>query len=206
MSATVYAITHRDTGREYVGATSRKVEVRWSAHVSASRQPIKERDNSTRMRIVCALREHGAEAFDFEVLATLPTFEEAKLAERIAIATRAPAFNACSGTPGDHVRTLETRAKVSAANARAWAEGRRSRTASLETRAKMSAARIGRHHDATTCALIGQANSRRLVTDETRAKMSAARRGVKHGPMSEATKAKIAARALERSAARKTRA
>jgi hypothetical protein len=125
---------------------------------------------NTRMPIVLALREHGAGAFDFIVLATLPTEREGKLAEHAAIAARQPAFNACSGPSGDHERTAETRSRVSEANRRAWAEGRRSRT----------------------------------VSAETRAKMSAARRGVKHGPMSEATKAKIAASARARSAERKS--
>jgi len=204
--AALYSITHRETGREYIGATSQKVEVRWAAHISASRRELDERDFNTRMPIARALREHGVEAFEFKVLELLPTLTAAREAERQAIAARDPAYNACSGPPGDHERTAETRAKVSLANARAWAEGRRRRAASGETRARMSSAHKGHEHSAKTRALIGEANRRRIVSDETKAKMSAVRRGVKHGPMSEATKAKISARAKARNAARKAEA
>lgn len=200
--ATLYSITHRDSGREYVGVTTQLVQSRWRFHISRAGKPV-DHDANTGMPIVRALRDHGCEAFDFRVIATLPTAEEGLIAERIAIATRQPAFNACSGPTGDHERSPETRAKVADSNRRAWADGRRSRRFSPETRAKMSAAHRGHQHSSETRALIGEANRRRVVTEESRAKMSAARRGVKHGPMSPETKAKIAASARARAAARK---
>jgi group I intron endonuclease len=204
MSA-LYSITHRDTGREYIGMTKRRVESRWADHVSVSRRAESAGDYNTRMPIVRALRRYGAEAFDFRVEATLPTAEEAKIAERIAIALRRPAFNASRGGDGNgnYIRTPETRLKISLSNARAWAEGRRSREVSSETRERMSAARSGRKHSAETRALIAEANRRRVVSEESRAKMSATRRGVKHGPMPAETRAKIAAKARARYAGNK---
>jgi hypothetical protein len=204
--ATVYSITHRSTGREYIGCTTQRVQLRWAYHRYASKKPLTEDDFNTQMLVVRALREHGAEAFDFGVLATLPTAEEGKEAERVAIAVRKPAFNACSGPTGDFPRTAETRARMSAANTLAWAEGRRSRMVSAETRAKMSVAKKGRPATAETRARLIEANRTRIVSDDARAKMSATRRGVKFGPMSEAHKAKIGASARARYAARKTQA
>lgn len=201
--STVYSITHRESGREYIGVTTQPVKNRWGCHLSSARQPESDSNTNTRMPIVRALREHGEAAFDFGVLAVLPTPEEGRLAERIAIALHRPAFNACSGPIGDFERTRETRLKMSAANRKSWAEGKRPRTATAETRAKMSEARRGRKHGPQTRALIAEANRQRSITDETRARMSASQRLRKHGPMSEETKAKIAAKALARSAARK---
>ncbi len=109
--AVVYSITHRESGREYIGVTSKKPRVRWRQHVAHARA-----GRSLTMPVVRALAKHGAEAFEFKVEAELPTFEEAKLAEMIAIATRRPAFNATAG--GDGIRGLkhrqDTRAKMSA--------------------------------------------------------------------------------------------
>jgi group I intron endonuclease len=185
--ADVYSITHAETGRQYVGVTSRHVKSRWAEHVSVAR---KQRRSTHFYR---ALRKYGSGAFDFKVEAALPTFDEAKIAERILIAIRQPAFNSSAGGDGavGHRHSVEARARMSAAH-----KGRQpvlGRKASAETRAKMSAAASGKTKSAEWRAKIAEGNRRtwsegkrsRTASPETRAKMSAAH------------KARVAARKAE---------
>jgi len=111
MSCTVYSITHRASGREYIGITSGCARKRWARHLWDGR-----RGRGT--RIARALRKYGKDAFDFKVEAEVSTFDEAKIAEKRAIAARRPAFNLTAGGDGTvgYVPGAETRAKISAAN------------------------------------------------------------------------------------------
>jgi group I intron endonuclease len=109
MPCSVYSITHRATGREYIGVTSRKPGDRWARHCLDA---AKGRGH----RLHRALRKYGRDAFAFKIEAELPTQQEAWLAERIAVALRCPAFNLTrggEGTPG-WTHSAETRAKMSA--------------------------------------------------------------------------------------------
>lgn len=147
MTATVYTITHRDSGRQYVGQTGKPVTQRWSGHISsAERRPVGP--------ITFAIRKHGSRAFDFQVLATLPTAAEAKIAERLAIACMRPAFNATAGGDGTHgmrhkPETLKRFSEIARAQQRQPPPGVGTAAALLvhtgakrtaETRAKMSMA------------------------------------------------------------------
>lgn len=175
--AAVYSITHAETERQYIGVTSRCVETRWNEHRFEARR---QRHGTHFYR---ALRKYGPEAFDFKVEATLPTFDEAKIAERILIAMLNPAFNITAGGDGmlGYRHTAESRARMSAAR-----KGKQPTTlglkASPETRAKMSASATGKPKSAEWRAKIAAGNLRawsegkrsRTASPETRAKMSAA--------------------------------
>lgn len=133
--AFLYSITHRETGREYIGVTSRSVKLRWYEH-----QYQAQRGRKT--YIASALRKHGVDAFDFRVEAQLPTHAESLIAERIAVALRRPAFNLTVGGDGTsgYTHTAETRSKL-----RAQKLGTKR---SAETNAKIVAKQLGRKRPA----------------------------------------------------------
>jgi group I intron endonuclease len=186
MTASVYSITHRETGRQYFGITSRRPEKRWSEH--------KKNRRSRNTHIACALRKYGPEAFDFKVEFETADFETAKLAEKELIAEFKPAFNLTVGGDGviGYVFTDEARAKMRAAGlgrrqppeARAKISVAMSkRVVSAETRAKMSASQRGRNVSAETRAKIAASVSKCTGwkhSEETKAKMRQAQTGRKH--------------------------
>lgn len=97
---TVYCHIHTESGRRYVGLTKLTMMKRWNRHVY---------DAIRRSRGITyfhnAIRKHGKDAFDHEVLETCQTLEEANAAEEKWIAhfdTRDPekGFNLKKG--GDH--------------------------------------------------------------------------------------------------------
>lgn len=59
----VYVIRHLGCGKEYVGITTRRPELRWLQHVRAAEQ-------GGHCLIHCALREDGLQTFSFEVVWT----------------------------------------------------------------------------------------------------------------------------------------
>ena len=145
MTAHVYSLTHRETGRQYIGMTERGVHVRVLEHVGDARC-------GSRTHLHRALRKYGRDAFDVRVEAELPTADEAKIAEMIAIATQRPAFNLTRGGDGTRGR------KVSDAERQAMRE--RALALTPEQREQMAVPRRGR-----------------VVSEQTRARISAARKG-----------------------------
>lgn len=205
MTAYVYQIVHVSTGREYVGVTSQAPEQRWAEHRSRA----KARYNR---HLYNSLRKHGADAFAFKVIATLPTFDEAKIAERIAIAIRKPVYNLTVGGEGTvgfkfspeqlarlsvaHVglkQTDESRAKRSESLKRAYAEGRRK--VADGARLALTAwnrAGAGKRLSAEHCAKLSAAGRGRKRPPEAIAKTAAGLRGRQ---VSAETRAKISAAA-----------
>jgi group I intron endonuclease len=171
MLSSAYKIMHRDSGREYVGITSRDPQVRWKEHqydAAAGR---------TKMHVHRALKKYGTEAFDFEVVAQVPTLEEARIVEMLLVATERPAFNLTAGGQGQRgrVKSAEEREKIGA--------GRRGQAVSDEVKAKIS--------KAVSVSLVGNQRAKGVKhTAESRANMGAARVGTKRSPE---TKAKMAA-------------
>jgi hypothetical protein len=135
---------------------------RWREHRGSKRPD---------MPISRAMRKHGPDAFDYRIEAELPTFEEAKLAEMIAVATRRPVFNATMGGDGTRgaVRTPAQRAKL--------AEYARARGTKALTEAARQA-NTGRHHSEERKARISAGNRGKTVSAETGARISAAKTGV----------------------------
>lgn len=100
MKWTVYCHTHTESGRRYVGLTSRSMERRWSQHVVQSRA-----SKDGRWHFPNAIRKYGPEAFSHEVLAECKTLEDGNATEEALVLqyeTRDPSkgFNLMKG--GDH--------------------------------------------------------------------------------------------------------
>lgn len=72
----VYCHTHRESGRRYVGYASNGMMCRWRDHV---RNAIHE---NRKCELSRAIREHGPEAFNHEVICTAQTLKDAKFLER----------------------------------------------------------------------------------------------------------------------------
>jgi group I intron endonuclease len=164
LPALLYSITHRDTGRRYIGITGGTLARRMQAHDQ------QVRSGKRRSFVHAAINKYGWNAFDVQVEAQLPTREEAQIAERIAIALERPAFNMTAGGDGVGGPTASATLKKS------WASGNRARKASPETRAKMSASHKGKSVSARVRAALNWTGRRH--SDEARAKMRATRKGV----------------------------
>lgn len=76
MAWTIYCHTHTDTGRRYVGLTSRTWQRRWAQHLVQSRST-----KGGRWHFPNAIRLHGKDAFDHHVLEVCETLETANAAE-----------------------------------------------------------------------------------------------------------------------------
>ena len=70
----IYTITHKDTGRTYVGMTS-SPQRRLSDWRSLAKNP------KTKVPLACALRDKGVDQFDFLVVDTAETYDDAAALE-----------------------------------------------------------------------------------------------------------------------------
>lgn len=179
----IYCITHRASGKRYVGQA---VDI----HRRTGRHKNPKRKNHHAIGL--AVLKYGADAFDFAVLESC---QRNSLNEREAywigeLKTLSPnGYNLnCGG--GVHVTSDETREKMKTA----W---RARGPVSDETKAKLRAAGVGRLHTDESRAKIGAANMGRASTvkgvarsAETRAKISKSREGHAH---SQATKSRLSA-------------
>jgi len=192
----LYVVTNKVNGKQYVGYTQRSPSVRWSQHRTHAK-------NGSTLRFHRALRKYGAEAFEWQVVAQAATSKLAAEAERALIVQYRPEYNMTEGGDGGGPRSTETCLKISAAlkgksksaehvaalRKPKSAEGRANISAahlglkqSAETRAKRSAALKGNQnaagckHSEETRRKIALGNTGKTVSAETREKMSRARR------------------------------
>lgn len=157
----VYRITHRESGKFYIGITARTVSVRWREHKRGRGQSV----------LAKAVRKYGPAAFDVQTLAYAADADEARELERYLIARLDPPYNLTDGGEGcwglergpcpQHVRD-----KIAATL--------RGRKLTPEHRAKL----IGR-----PAHLKGK-----MMPAETRAKISAAKKGQRITPEQQARK------------------
>lgn len=185
MGWTVYSVTHRATGRQYIGVTCRPVSRRWDQHRSDARK-------GRGWLLAKAIREHGAEAFDFAVIVSHLNEAAGKETECRLIALLEPAFNITPGGDAMPVMTPEQRAAKSA-SMMGKSLNPVGHQVTLATREKIAAALRGRKaSEETRAKLRGRVPHNRgvPVSAETRSKISRAKKGVK--PTAEA----LAARAL----------
>lgn len=210
-SAGIYTITHRASGRCYVGQ-SVNILRRWGVHRAALRH---NKHLSKYLQRVWA--KYGEDAFDFQLVENcepddLTEREQFWMDELLPVFNTAPAAGSNRGIKfsAEHrakigeantkrVYTEETKAKLSAA-----AKGKKyclGLKRSDETKAKISAARmgnknwIGRKHSPESIAKMSAAKMGRKLSPEHRAKISAANTG-KEGTMTgrkhtDETKAKM---------------
>jgi group I intron endonuclease len=203
----IYTITHRSSGRSYLGS-SVDIDKRWVVHRSSLNRGT---HHSPYLQRVWS--KHGAAAFDFEVLCET-TRAELRREERRLIRERQPAFNCMRAMVEGPLRhSPATREKLSAAQYRLWQERRDAGTDTLseEHKARIAEAHRGlTHTDAAKAKMSASAKTRPPISDETRrklsesgkrqkgrkftaehkAKLSAARKGKRH---SDEQRAKIAA-------------
>lgn len=134
-----YKVTHVESGKAYIGITTRNLKIRWKEHRICSR----------RFGVSPAIRKHGPSAFSIEQIASAKSLDDLHELERTLIkqhGTLAPAgYNLSGGGDGTWNPSEETRRRISIA----------ARSMSDATKKKISDAGKGRRKSAETCAKIG---------------------------------------------------
>jgi len=73
----IYLVTHRASGRQYVGQTLLQIQDRWEEHIRSS-----EEANQDGPHLRCAIRKHGRRAFTIEEIDRTESFHDANKKER----------------------------------------------------------------------------------------------------------------------------
>lgn len=221
----VYAITHVQTGRKYIGK-SYDPKKRWREH---RRDALRPRHKSS--LIHRAMHAYGLDAFKFEVLGRYASDEEALRAEAFWVArlrtnVRGIGFNLTNGGRGGMAgipKSPEHRARIAAAHrgrkhsaahiaamrlvpqtpekgARISAalRGRKRRPLSGLVREKLAIVNLGRRHSPETKAKLSALKLGKRASEETRAKLSRLRLGRKRAPFSPTAMANLKAAGLAR--------
>ena len=128
MYGVVYKITNTTNGHFYVGQTKMRLLSRWSKHKQDARQ-------GKGWVLAAAIRKHGSDVFELEVLTTCDSRDALNAAEINYIFMLRPQYNSCAGGGGVGSPTAEVRQKISQA-----AKGKKR---SAQTRARMSVAQAG---------------------------------------------------------------
>ena len=169
---TLYEIVHRETGREYVGITTQRVQRRWAHHARA------------KSHIGNALRAYGAEAFDFRIITVYPNAAAAKQAEIDRIAARKPAFNKTAGgdgtngySPTEEHRERLRKAILGRKRSAEFCAKCRAKKVSAETREKIRRARLGQTWSVDVREKCAAGRRGKPNTAEAKAKISAALTG-----------------------------
>ena len=170
MAGYVYLITHRDSGRGYVGQTTNPNPIRrWQGHVC---------DASSRFRCTIdrAIAKYGPEAFVFEVMGAAQTQQDLDNLEKLWIITlgtqkRGIGFNIRGGgSKGNH--SEESKQKLREARARQIitpemylksGEKRRGIPHSLERRIKQGLSRKGWNPSPETRARMSESAKKRAA-------------------------------------------
>ena len=166
ISMCIYTITHRDTGRVYVGQTRGVVKRRWQMHCAPS--------NKNKRGIGGAIAKHGKDAFDFCVLDLAEGHAQLDHKERFWIDrlnTLTPnGFNLETGGNSQKIVTEESRQRRRASFSR-WLELNPDRS-SFGNGAR------GRKRRPEEIAAIKAGLTGRQVSKETKERIAAKQRGV----------------------------
>lgn len=187
MICSIYCITHKESGKQYVGQTRSSPGARWSQHKSDAK--------CGRGHIISnAVRKYGHEAFSFDVIEQCSIDRlndlEALWIEKLGTVspsgynlkfggnaslhseeTKAKIRLALTGVP----HSEERRANVSAANKLPISD---------ERRQKMSLAKLGKPRSWKMTEKTRALLRSRTISEETKDKISAANRGSKRSPES----------------------
>jgi group I intron endonuclease len=173
----VYMITSRVDHKYYIGQTTGGIDYRWSLHKSEARRRLKTHFHK-------AVRKHGEDQFDIQVVAEAKSAEELDQLERLwiwALDAINPTVGYNHSTGGNRPHpSLETRRKMSE-----WQIGRKlpektllkisaffkGKPKSAEHRRKLSAANKGTPPSESARRAVSEANRRRVHSAETRAKL-----------------------------------
>jgi group I intron endonuclease len=151
-----YTITCTVNNKKYVGIST-NVSSRWDAHRWAAQR-------GSAYLLHRAIRLHGIENFNFEVIASARDWDSLCKLE-VTLISQFAAFG-------------------SGYNMTAGGEGVMGRSHSAEWRAKMSALRLGVKRSPETCVKIGDGHRGKTVSTEARENMSTAHTGKKRTPES----------------------
>jgi group I intron endonuclease len=187
MKSGIYAITHVESGRKYVGQSS-DMPRRWRRHIQLARL-------GDGRHLYCAIRKYGADAFKFEVLETCcpEMLNERELHWIAALGTFSDGFNLTIGGDGvrGHKWSDEAKARISASvSARMTPEHRK----------LLSDLNKGRGVSEEAARKMGVTRRGRKLSDEHRRKISEGRKGLK---LSESHRAALSAAAKRRCARQK---
>lgn len=162
----VYTITHRESGRVYVGQTTMSAKRRWRSHCAPS--------NKSKRGIGGAIAKYGKEAFDFCIIDIAETEAQLDHKERFWISklgTLAPyGFNLETGGNLSKKATPETKQAQKEARAKWLASG-------VDTSILGNGSR-GRKRRPEEVAAIKIGLTGRPVSAETRERIAAKQRGV----------------------------
>lgn len=154
MAAIVYIATNRINGKRYVGATSFGLSVRRRQH---ERAPNARR--ATCRYFHAAIKKYGPDAFDWLILVSCETFEDALQQEIRLIATIGPEYNLTAG-----------------------GQGCKGRAVSQEQRDRSSLLMKGRKRSPESIAKMIATITGRKRSQEQRLRMSEGRKGMKFSP------------------------
>lgn len=109
--STVYLATNRVNGKCYIGITCHYLSQRKGNHASAAKR-------GAPTHFAKAIRKHGIDSFNFEQLALLDSYEDAKKMEIWLIEQMDPEYNTSGGGDGylGYVASPEAIAKIKKAN------------------------------------------------------------------------------------------
>lgn len=176
MSVVLYAVTHRDSGRVYVGKTADYVGRR-SHHLSRARRGAKTHFHA-------ALRKYGAHSFEWIVFAHFDTDDQAQLAEvdwiSILRSHDVALFNQTDGGDGASLGSKrgamseEQRAKISQTKRGVpnpgLSERRQGKPLSQETRNRISLSQRGRPKSVEHNRRVSESKKGLKLSDEAKAK------------------------------------
>jgi group I intron endonuclease len=151
--AGIYSITHRDSGKRYVGS-AKNVAARWRLHRHQLRRGTHHCAHLQR-----AFDKYGEDVFDWTILEEIPDPAALLGREQYYI----DLFGAADGVHGYNSRPV-------AKSNLGWRP-------SDETRERMRRGQTGRKHSAETVSKRAESNRGRKHTPESRAKIGAAHRG-----------------------------
>jgi hypothetical protein len=169
----IYSITHRESGKVYVGQTVQQVAVRWAQHCN----------QDVCVRLHRAIKKHGREAFDVVTLDTANDKEYLDAKEVFWIAKlqstdRQKGYNLMTGGSfGKH--SEESRQKMSQKLLAAWQRpefrakfaSRGAPVLSPEARARVALANTGKRHSKETRSKLSEHSQKLWQEKETAEKM-----------------------------------
>jgi len=165
----VYLVTNKINGKQYVGQTSRPLEVRWKGHQC----PTNSQRNSC---LYFAIQKYGINSFDVETLVVVETKSEADFYERRLITilgTKVPyGYNVTDGGEGSSGYKHSDEAKKAISNAALGNKRPLGIKRSEETKRKMSEAGKGRTFSEEHRRNIGLSSLGRVFSEESKLKMS----------------------------------
>ncbi len=170
----LYRIVHRDTGLDYVGAST-VPQTRWTQHKWEALNPNTAPDadrSSSAPKFHSFLAEQGPEAFDWNIIAWASCYKGACQLEEMARHLGMGALNITKGGAGTKGRALSDKtanALIESNRSRVWtpearekqAADRRGKTMPVTATAKISASLIGRPKSPQAVANMKQAQALR---------------------------------------------